>query len=649
MMQSRRLLLLCAVFCCVFFRDVAAGAERQAEETVFLPVNTVVYPSADCNLKSGFTRVLKTPAVGFSLDKRKCRFDLGVFSYCFTLHKIITEYDKQIFWASPELQIDPRTNNPVLAPNVIGIILAGIFLIVAVVCFYLISRFEGTKVPGKLKTILLACLPVFSIIFLHWGVSLYCASATSVRIAPVDELKYFEVSKLLLSGAVTGPQYYYTIGWPLVMALFVLLQKASSFLQIEQNLIILNSFVVMPAFMVLCYFVLKKFSTSNRALFAVILYRIATFFLQYQDFFDDKSGNFIAAVSFFGTSTGKLCYQTYNTLIQLSYSALSDAVPCFLLALMVLIILYLPPKIHWVLLVSVLMGFSCLVRINSIIFAPLLLSLFLLHHRKSLPPVKSCVLYGIAGGFCFSLIFGWQLLLNKLQFGNVWIFPYALHTHDPDCTSGFLWKFYIRNSRYIFTTLYPYFMCGMFFLVLTSRRVLRALFSLWIIPLTFFYSGYSGVGVSVGRFLLPVFPVLVAACVMSDCWGKFHSVRFRTVLAACVLLQVIFTTPSNYSLSAFGHFFLQNQPFGQTIVFVVNLAIPVVLLFVTLLLLRRSWRELGMCWAFILSYASGFIWLIPSAMFFVLCRTGYDLFAAALTVKYPFRNRVPNTNRESRK
>ena len=117
--------------------------------------------------------------------------------------------------------------------------------------------------------------------------------------------------------------------FPIVMTPFIILCKAGSFLDIESVMTFLNVYIFMPSFMVLVYFILKKYTSSGKALAGVCLYRIATFLLQYQDFWSENSKNLLQAISFTGLDTSA-SYQTYNALIQAGNSAQSDILPCFL-------------------------------------------------------------------------------------------------------------------------------------------------------------------------------------------------------------------------------------------------------------------------------------------------------------------------------
>ncbi len=593
------------------------------EEFVYLPANTVVYKKADCDLKKDFSAITKEPVTGFSLEKRNCRFDLGTFSYCFTLHKVVTE-KKGIFWASPQLQIDPVKRNPVLAPRESGKYAGTVLILFTVILFYLLYHYRSfLDKYYSIKNILYA----FSIVLFHSSLCLYFASQVSVLIVPVDEQSYFSVAKKILAGEIFHQQYFYTIGWPLVMTPFIILCKAGNFLDIESVMTFLNLYIFMPSFMVLVYFILKKYTSSGKALAGVCLYRIATFLLQYQDFWSENSKNLLQAISFTGIDTSA-SYQTYNALIQAGNSAQSDILPCFLIALMVFLILYLKPGYCLLLLISAIMGVSCLVRVNCIMFAPLILFVLYFHYKTDLHTFKSYILYIFSGAAVFFLVFGWQLWLNHVQFGNSLTFPYVLHP-DKEIVSGFLWKYVIRNSRYMFQCLYPYFMCGFFSLLFTSQRFLRSILALWIIPLVVFYLGYSGLGGSCGRFMMPVLIILVSCTVLCDLWGNTFSRKFKILSGASLLLQVIFTTPSNYTFTAFRALYLQNIPCGQSLALWLNIAIPVILFLLSIFLLWRSRREMLISWMFIISYASGCIWLIPAAMLFIMGRFVYDFILLA--------------------
>ena len=183
-------------------------------------------------------------------------------------------------------------------------------------------------------------------------------------------------------------------------------------------------------------------------------------------------------------------------------------------------------------------GFLCLVRINYIFFAPLLAFVFF-DSFAELWKNKWNYLYAILCGTAgFMLVFVWQFVVNKIQFGSPFIWPYSLHNYAPD--RGFVWRVVPYGFKYLCQTNYVYLVLGLSSLFFIPERKTRVLLTLWIFPTLLFFFGYPIVFNNPTRFIFAVFPPLLAAVVMNPVWTAPWPVRIKAALVvfgSCLLCK----------------------------------------------------------------------------------------------------------------
>ena len=161
-------------------------------------------------------------------------------------------------------------------------------------------------------------------------------------------------------------------------------------------------------------------------------------------------------------------------------------------------------------------------------------------------------LCGISG---FMLVVGWQLVLNKIQFGSPFISPYSLHEYGPSRGFGldvipYGFKFLCHNN-------YIYVILGVSSLFFIPERKNRVLLTLWIFPSLLFLFGYPGIFNSPIRFILTLYPPLLAALVMNPIWQAAWIVRIKAALvlfSSCLLCKsdIFSTLFQPWNLGKFG-------------------------------------------------------------------------------------------------
>ena len=152
------------------------------------------------------------------------------------------------------------------------------------------------------------------------------------------------------------------------------------------------------------------------------------------------------------------------------------------------------------------------------------------------------------------IVFGWQFVINTIQFGSPFIWPYSLHPYAPD--RGFVWSIVPYGFRILCQTNYVYLILGISSLLFIPERKTRVLLFLWIFPMLLFFCGYPIVFNNPIRFILALYPPLTAAIVMNPVWKAAWTIRIKAaliVVCSCVLCKSnIFIQFQPWNLGKYG-------------------------------------------------------------------------------------------------
>ena len=160
-------------------------------------------------------------------------------------------------------------------------------------------------------------------------------------------------------------------------------------------------------------------------------------------------------------------------------------------------------------------------------------------------------------------VFIWQFVLNKIQFGSPFIWPYSLHQYAPD--RGFVWNVVPYGFKFLCQTNYIYIILGVSSLFFIPERKTRVLLTLWIFPTLLFFCGYPIVFNNPIRFIFAFYPPLLAAIVMNPVWKVAWNIRIKAALvvfSACLLCRsnIFYLQPwdlGKYGLSGRAYIIIQ--------------------------------------------------------------------------------------------
>ena len=379
---------------------------------------------------------------------------------------------------------------------------------------------------------------LFLILFLlflkQFLLSLYLSAGECVQARLIDESCYLKIGYELFH-TVTG-KWNYPVGYPLLIA-GVMAVTGGSFAGIQQAsewISVFNGFLLFPAVYALLGVILYRFTLSLRRTFLILLALILI------PFFVFPCENFTANdyTQWIDIPLLTISYKSYYIRMWTSLNALSDPSSVFFVLLCIFLALFRGKGIRNLLLISALFGFSCLVRLNNIFFAPLLAYLFLMANRETYRESKKTFFRDIFScAFVFLLVFSPQFFVNYRDFSSIWIFPYVLHEaanagFEIGSLLGGGMKYYTSCNQLLFS-----FGCASLFFM--KKGFFRTVLILWIVPLVLFFSGYVCFSANPVRFILP--SLLGLGCAAGCCqdvleeewgkreWGSFFFLLFCTI------------------------------------------------------------------------------------------------------------------------
>ena len=412
-------------------------------------------------------------------------------------------------------------------------------------------------------------LPAALVLF-FWGYAFwYIGFVSDSIITPFDDVHYFNIAKQLLAGDFTSEKYYYTIGFPILCIPLILLFHMRDWVDFLLTYMNFQTFILIPGlFLVLYRFFYVRMGLSRIRSFAILLlWEILIVFYLPMLGTTDPSVQYAAETYYananFSFIEPRLYFRFFN-LTWLGRSAMSDYAAVLLLIVLLYAAMKRSNSLVRFFVLSMGFGFLCLVRINYIFFAPLLAFVFYDSFSglwKNKWNYLRAFLCGTAG---FMIVFVWQFVLNKIQFGSPFIWPYSLHNYAPD--RGFVWSIFPYGFKYLCQTNYIYLVLGLSSLFLIPERRTRVLLTLWIFPTLLFFCGYPVIFNNPTRFIFALYPPLLAAVVMNPVWKTEWPVRIK---AGLVVFSLCLLGKSNLF---FDHF----QPWGLDKFGVTNTAFIVI-------------------------------------------------------------------------
>ncbi len=386
-------------------------------------------------------------------------------------------------------------------------------------------------------------LPAALVLF-FWGYALwYIGFVSNSLTRPTDDIVYFDIAKKILAGDFTSMKFRYTVGFPIFCIPFVLLFHLENYLEFILAFMNFQTFILIPGLILLLYAVFhKKLGFSCLQSFSILfLWLILIVFYLPMTGTVTQTSEYIPELYQSNANFSLPEQYTFFLFVQLTWlgrNAMSDYTAVFLLMVLLYAAMQKSRSLIRFFLLSMGFGILCLVRVNYIFFAPLLAFVFYDSFSDLWQKKRNYLYAALCGMAGFMIVFGWQFVLNKIQFGSPLIGPYSLHKYGPD--RGFGFNVIPYGFKFLFQANYIYMILGISSLFFIPERKNRVLLTLWIFPMLLFFFGYPGIFNSPTRFIFALYPPLLAAIVMNPIWKAPWNIRIKAALVAgslCLLCK----------------------------------------------------------------------------------------------------------------
>jgi hypothetical protein len=334
----------------------------------------------------------------------------------------------------------------------------------------------------------------------------------------------------------------------------------------------------------------KLTGSQTKGFIAALLWTVMPVFYTHFEFWDEK-----VFKSFFALPQVTQCFRLYRNFITMGYNAMSDTPSTFFVLLTIMLCLLLPVRIRSIALVAGCYSFACLLRINNILFTPLIAWLLWQRFNDDLLLSPRYFAKALATALLsFIVVFAPQFIVNKLHFGSIFTFPYILHGKAND---GFEWSAFADGVQYLSGSNLAYWALGTAGLIFITDRKLQITLILWAMPVILFFMGYTYTCCDSHRFIMSTYAAMFGGLVSAEIWNKCSRSEF---IRLCLVLglSLLLVCPSAYYWERQLPWDLQQYAYGAAIANCCNWGVPVIALAIALSLYRNL---------YVLSFALVFI------------------------------------------
>ena len=539
-----------------------------AAETVFVPKNSLLFKDEKGENNWEIKAAARDDFFGEVIKKEKVFLNQGnvIGVYVEVCHLKIPGTDGLCYF--PGVRFNKGGDGRII-PNVdridslmfLGVLILAIGIAALTGYFHLKTEKKNYLLPA-----VLLCF--------FWGYSLWLIGYLSDSfMIPTDEISYFDIAKKLLAWDFTSKQYAFTIGFPVLCTPFILLFHSQNCLEFIYVYTYFQTFILIPGFFLVVYrFFYKKMDMSRIQSFC-ILFLWLFLIVFYYPIYGSTGPVFPYIPETFLSNANFSLFEAKNDLIftqftWLGRNAMSDYAAVFLLIVLLYVSMQKSRSLIRFSLLSMGFGFLCLVRINYIFFAPLLAFVFYDSFSALWNDKRNYLYAALCGTVGFMIVFVWQFIINDIQFGSPFVWPYSLHKFAPD--RGFVLNVIPYGFKFLCQNNYIYMILGISSWFFIPERKKRVLLALWIFPVLLFFTGYPIVFNNPMRFIFALYPPLLAALVSNPVWQSPRTVRIKALLVmicSCLLCKsnIFFLPYQPWNLGKYG---ISNNSFilVQTIV-----------------------------------------------------------------------------------
>ena len=522
-------------------------------DDVTVPADTPFFTDRSLTRRAGITSMSSFETERVSGEKRIGRILWNRFLYPVEIVECRLPGQEGTFWFSPQVTVDPQNNIQVqTGPAWIFLPLGILSLALFVVCGFLVKKTE----PGTAKrALLLTCMAAL----LHCCLLALFLYRTGDPISIFnDDARYLVIAQMIRSGEWTRNPFFYTIGYPILCIPYLfLVPDAASFHEFLPFETFVNGFIISSLFAGGAFLLLRRLSGRDLLSFGgVVIWQLFLFFHLTLPIACKDGARVVKSVLTVTSSTQ--FNDLFMILMTSGYNGMSDTASALLVMLCFLVILYLRrPLIP----LALLFGFLCLIRINNIFFGPVLFFLLILRYREMLKKKGAFLLFCFIGSLCFLSVFSSQFVVNYVQFGNPFAFPYILHWNNA--SQGFLLSEFPGGFQYTCLWCNACLAWALPSLLLMKDRLLRTVLVISVMPMILFFSGYAEWKNFDMRGMISLYPFLFAAPFLSDWWKDVPKKVLICGVSAAGFATLFTSTPIRFFTLLPWH--LESVPHGKTI------------------------------------------------------------------------------------
>ena len=566
-------------------------------ETVTFPADTAIWEKAEMTGRP--VLVLSRTIQTAPLESRRLILRGNIIYRQVTGYRV--NLDGREYWMSPACAVVNGRIKIIDLRHSVHLALTGVFVAVGILLTGWFLWFRRRYPPEKFRfpapVLLIAALVAFHF---AWTSYLFAAYPGTFQ-SPTDDEQYFRIANSLLQWDFSKP-FSYTLGYPLFCIPFIRCCGGSDFFALSQAISYFSVFVMVPFNMAMTLILLTKLGASAwKAFLAILLWMLAG-----KLFLMVEAPYFGVLFSPLGIWHAEYIFLAYQFCL-IGFNSLSEWISIALLLTTAVLALSLRGGWRKYLLLGLLFGLACLVRLNNIFWAPFLAYLFWLGDRERLTDWRYLAKMAAAAVAAALAVFVWQLVVNRVQFGHYLTFPYVLHPNQAG--AGFQWSQLISLTGY-YSKIMAWPLClALPALAVIRDRNMRNGLILWVVPMMLFFCGFAITGQHY-RFLLPLFYGMTAAVAMTGFWERV-SWRSGVLLGVFLAVAIIPVLPFEWKravadFTAAGSNLTVNLSRIRVIVFLPLLVLTgwifrrdrqvtvFLLLFLALLLLGSAWLYLTM-------------------------------------------------------
>ena len=363
---------------------------------------------------------------------------------------------------------------------------------------------------------------------------------------PVDEFGYYSNMESFLKKDFTQP-WHFTVGLSILYIPFAWLCSARNVGDIVLPFSYFSGMVLAPGMLIIGYFIGRKLTGSSlKSFLAMTLWAVWPFFHHHFAGFGIRQ-----FWSYLALPSVNYDFAHYVNLIGASYNAMSDTPSTFFVLAVMAAVLFIRKWSYAALTAGVLYGFSCMIRINNILFVPALFAMIFFYHREWLKNWR----FWLVGGGAFVLGFLPQIWANSFFFGNPFRFSYT--NYAGGAHTYLHWIFFRTTAAYYGAANHWCWILAAAGLWVMRDNRLRLLLTLWAVPVICFFTLYSHGTDDAIRFILTAYPALFLAVTSCGIWEKLSR---RGWVMAAVFLTLLACIPCNVTHAGKGIWYLYRNP-----------------------------------------------------------------------------------------